>query len=145
MALPNRSDCLGKRPHCCPAALPNSLHTGPPSLPAIPCPSALPPCQTPTPLPPTLPTPESRYIDERATRGLRSLGVAESQDGGATWELTGLISLLDPPRPDSAETIQKARALGVEVRTAGGQLKGKGVCVWVGGGVGGKTQRLYVR
>ena len=31
-------------------------------------------------------------------------------------ELVGLISLLDPPRPDSAETIKRAQALGVEVR-----------------------------
>ena len=33
----------------------------------------------------------SRYIDERASRGLRSLGVANSIDGGATWQLVGLI------------------------------------------------------
>ena len=32
-----------------------------------------------------------RYIAERASRGLRSLGVATSTDGGATWTLTGLI------------------------------------------------------
>lgn len=28
---------------------------------------------------------------ERATRGLRSLGVANSTDDGATWQLAGLI------------------------------------------------------
>lgn len=56
------------------------------------------------------------YISERASRGLRSLGVAQSADGGATWQLVGLISLLDPPRPDSAATIQRAQELGVEVR-----------------------------
>ncbi len=55
------------------------------------------------------------YIAERASRGLRSLGVAESSDGGNTWVLVGLISLLDPPRPDSAATIKRAQALGVEV------------------------------
>jgi H+-transporting ATPase len=32
-----------------------------------------------------------RYIAERASRGLRSLGVAKSTNGGATWELVGLI------------------------------------------------------
>ena len=37
-----------------------------------------------------------------------------SHDQGATWELVGLISLLDPPRADSAETIKHAQALGVE-------------------------------
>lgn len=55
------------------------------------------------------------YIDERATRGLRALAVANSKDNGETWALVGLISLLDPPRPDSADTIKEAQALGVEV------------------------------
>jgi H+-transporting ATPase len=57
-----------------------------------------------------------RYITERASRGLRSLGVAKSGDEGATWELVGLISLLDPPRSDTRDTILKAKELGVEVR-----------------------------
>lgn len=55
------------------------------------------------------------YIAERASRGLRSLGVAQSSDGGNSWRLVGLISLLDPPRPDSAATIKRAQELGVEV------------------------------
>ena len=55
------------------------------------------------------------YIAERASRGLRSLGVAQSADGGASWRLVGLISMLDPPRPDSAATIKRAQELGVEV------------------------------
>lgn len=55
------------------------------------------------------------YIAERASRGLRSLGVAQSDDGGASWRLIGLISMLDPPRPDSASTIKRAQELGVEV------------------------------
>ncbi len=54
-------------------------------------------------------------------------------DEGATWELVGLISLLDPPRPDSAETIQLARSLGVEVSALHGGLGGG----W--SGVGGST------
>ena len=55
------------------------------------------------------------YIAERASKGLRSLGVAVSRDGGATWHLAGLISLLDPPRSDSAETIKRAQAMGIQV------------------------------
>lgn len=55
------------------------------------------------------------YIDERASRGLRALAVAKSLDDGSTWDLVGLISLLDPPREDSAATIKEAQALGVEV------------------------------
>lgn len=60
------------------------------------------------------------YIAERASRGLRSLGVAQSTDGGASWQLVGLISLLDPPRPDSAETIRIANEMGVEVKMVTG-------------------------
>ena len=56
------------------------------------------------------------YMEERAARGLRALGVATSADEGASWQLLGLISLLDPPREDTAETIKQANALGVEVR-----------------------------
>ena len=56
-----------------------------------------------------------RYIAERASRGLRSLGVTLSSDGGLSWELCGLLSLLDPPREDSAETIRRAQQLGVMV------------------------------
>jgi H+-transporting ATPase len=55
------------------------------------------------------------YIAARAARGLRALGVAESPGGGGGWRLVGLISLLDPPRPDAAATIRRAQELGVEV------------------------------
>ena len=56
------------------------------------------------------------YMEERAARGLRALGVATSADEGASWQLLGLISLLDPPREDTAETIKQANDLGVEVK-----------------------------
>ena len=62
----------------------------------------------------------SDYITERATRGLRSIGVARSFDNGSSWELVGLISLLDPPREDSAETIKFAQSMGVEVKMVTG-------------------------
>lgn len=55
------------------------------------------------------------YMEERAARGLRALGVATSADEGASWQLLGLISLLDPPREDTQETVRRANALGVEV------------------------------
>ena len=54
-------------------------------------------------------------MEERAARGLRTLGVATSADEGASWQLLGLISLLDPPRDDTQETIRQANELGVEV------------------------------
>ena len=56
------------------------------------------------------------YMEARAARGLRALGVAKSGDGGASWQLVGLISLLDPPREDTKRTIELAGQLGVEVR-----------------------------
>ena len=55
------------------------------------------------------------YMEARAARGLRALGVATSADEGASWQLLGLISLLDPPREDTQETIRQANDLGVEV------------------------------
>lgn len=57
----------------------------------------------------------NNYIAERASKGLRSLGVAISHDGGNSWELAGLISLLDPPRSDSATTIKRAQEMGIQV------------------------------
>ncbi|KAK9817909.1 hypothetical protein WJX72_004165 [[Myrmecia] bisecta] len=60
------------------------------------------------------------YIEQRASRGLRSLGVAKSLDNGSTWGLVGLISLLDPPREDTAETIRRAQEMGVVVKMVTG-------------------------
>ena len=61
------------------------------------------------------------YIDEQASRGLRALAVANSADEGKTWSLYGLISMLDPPREDSAATIKEAQSLGVEVKMITGK------------------------
>ncbi len=62
-------------------------------------------------------------IDKFAERGLRSLAVAKqevpekSKDApGAPWQFVGLLSLFDPPRHDSAETIRRALNLGVNVK-----------------------------
>lgn len=51
---------------------------------------------------------------EFAKRGFRSLGVAINEDG--KWRLLGLLSLSDPPRDDTAATINEARALGISVK-----------------------------
>jgi H+-transporting ATPase len=58
-------------------------------------------------------------IDTFAARGYRSLGVARSRDGEA-WQLLGVLSLYDPPRPDSKATIEAARAMGVKVKMVTG-------------------------
>ncbi|GMJ04178.1 H(+)-ATPase 11 [Hibiscus trionum] len=62
-------------------------------------------------------------IDKFAERGLRSLAVAyqEVPDGrkessGGPWQFVGLMPLFDPPRHDSADTIQRALNLGVNVK-----------------------------
>ncbi|VAH95579.1 unnamed protein product [Triticum turgidum subsp. durum] len=62
-------------------------------------------------------------IDKFAERGLRSLGVAyqDVPDGrkespGSPWHFVALLPLFDPPRHDSAETIQRALNLGVNVK-----------------------------
>ena len=70
----------------------------------------------------------SEYIADRASRGLRSLGIARSADAGASWSLVGLVSLLDPPREDSMETIRRAQALGVEVSLSAKGLLQCAIC-----------------
>ncbi|KAF5456339.1 hypothetical protein F2P56_025834 [Juglans regia] len=62
-------------------------------------------------------------IDKFAERGLRSLAVARQEvpaktkeSPGGPWQFVGLLSLFDPPRHDSAETIRRALNLGVNVK-----------------------------
>ena len=58
-------------------------------------------------------------VDELAARGFRSLGVAVSRappEGEPRWEYSGVLSLFDPPRPDSKATIADAVAYGVMVK-----------------------------
>ncbi|RUS26900.1 hypothetical protein BC938DRAFT_483971 [Jimgerdemannia flammicorona] len=58
-----------------------------------------------------------RAVNSLARRGLRALGVARTVPGDIErYELVGMISLLDPPRPDSAETIRRCAEYGVEVK-----------------------------
>ncbi|CAG8625549.1 21795_t:CDS:2 [Cetraspora pellucida] len=57
-----------------------------------------------------------RAVNALATRGLRALGVARTVNGTDDYELVGMISLLDPPRPDSAETIRRCNGYGVDVK-----------------------------
>lgn len=52
---------------------------------------------------------------EFARRGFRSLGVAY-QKNDEDWVLLGLLSMFDPPREDTAQTIIEAQQLGVPVK-----------------------------
>ncbi|KAI0023224.1 plasma membrane H+-ATPase [Xylariomycetidae sp. FL0641] len=62
---------------------------------------------------------ESRLFKAKATefarRGFRSLAVAVQEEDGP-WEMLGMISLFDPPRSDTAQTIAEAQALGLQVK-----------------------------
>ncbi|RKP39492.1 H(+)-ATPase [Dimargaris cristalligena] len=58
-----------------------------------------------------------RAVNSLAKRGLRALGVAKTlPDRPDEWVLVGMISLLDPPRPDSASTIARCEEMGVVVK-----------------------------
>lgn len=58
-----------------------------------------------------------RAVIELARRGLRALGVARTIDlEMQKFELVGLISLLDPPRIDSKDTIRECEEMGVNVK-----------------------------
>ncbi|KAI0204030.1 E1-E2 ATPase-domain-containing protein [Astrocystis sublimbata] len=52
---------------------------------------------------------------EFAQRGFRSLGVAVKKND-EPWTLLGLLSMFDPPREDTAQTIIEAAHLGVPVK-----------------------------
>lgn len=60
-----------------------------------------------------------RAIAKFASRGFRSLGVAESS-GGNQWRFLGILPLSDPPREDSRLTIETARTMGVQVKMVTG-------------------------
>jgi len=58
-------------------------------------------------------------VNDFATRGFRTLGVARTDpDGG--WRFLGIVSLYDPPREDSLATIAEARAHGIDVKIVTG-------------------------
>ncbi|WP_300956011.1 plasma-membrane proton-efflux P-type ATPase, partial [Lactobacillus hominis] len=51
-----------------------------------------------------------------ASHGYRALGVAQSKDGGKTWQVLGVLSMFDPPRKDSKQTIADCEKQGVSVK-----------------------------
>ena len=65
-------------------------------------------------------------VDEQvldfAGKGYRALGVAKTGTGDE-WDYVGLIPLYDPPREDSADTIQQAQNMGIEVKMVTGDHK----------------------
>lgn len=67
-------------------------------------------------------------VNEIAAHGYRSLAVAVAHSGdvpvaNCRWEFVGVLALYDPPRPDTAETIQRALDLGVLIKMVTGDQR----------------------
>jgi H+-transporting ATPase len=60
-----------------------------------------------------------RAVNEFASRGFRSLGVART-DGKDKWQLIGVIPLFDPLREDSKATVDTTREMGLKVKMVTG-------------------------
>ncbi len=59
-------------------------------------------------------------VERFAGQGYRALGVAHKEPNDEGWRFDGLLSLYDPPRADSAQTIAAARQHGVDVKMVTG-------------------------
>lgn len=62
-------------------------------------------------------------VAEYASRGFRSLGVARKR-GEGHWEILGIMPCMDPPRDDTAKTVNEARRLGLKVKMLTGDAVG---------------------
>jgi H+-transporting ATPase len=60
-----------------------------------------------------------KAVNQFAARGFRSLGVARSDEKN-DWQFLGVLSLFDPPRPDSKSTIATASEMGIKVKMVTG-------------------------
>ncbi len=54
-------------------------------------------------------------VIEMAERGIRSLAVAKTNAEGE-WHMMGILTFMDPPRPDTKETIERAIHYGLKVK-----------------------------
>lgn len=64
-------------------------------------------------------TEAEKAVNEFATRGFRSLGVART-DNDDQWQFLGILPLYDPPRDDSKPTIETAQNMGIRVKMVTG-------------------------
>lgn len=64
---------------------------------------------------PQITTQVEQTVNEFASRGFRSLGVART-DEREQWQFLGVLPLFDPPREDSQSTVKAARRLGVQIK-----------------------------
>jgi H+-transporting ATPase len=58
---------------------------------------------------------ESKVL-ELGKRGIRSLAVARQDNNDGNWRMLGILTFLDPPRPDTKQTIEECRKYGVAVK-----------------------------
>ena len=61
-------------------------------------------------------------VEELAARGIRSLAVARTVKTGE-WQMLGMLTFLDPPRPDTKETLRRAKEFGIDVKMITGDHK----------------------
>merc|ERR1711937_553660 len=54
-------------------------------------------------------------VTELGKRGIRAIAVAKTDERGV-WRMMGLLTFLDPPRPDTKETVRLSRENGVAVK-----------------------------
>jgi H+-transporting ATPase len=60
-------------------------------------------------------------ISELCARGVRCLAVARTDPLGE-WTFLGLLTFLDPPRPDTLQTILDSKKYGVAVKMITGRF-----------------------
>ncbi|ESL05249.1 H+-transporting ATPase [Trypanosoma rangeli SC58] len=54
-------------------------------------------------------------IEDLGRRGIRCLTVARTKED-QQWHMAGILTFLDPPRPDTKETIRRSKEYGVDVK-----------------------------
>ena len=62
-------------------------------------------------------------VAEFAARGFRSLGIARKREN-EQWEILGIMPCADPPRYDTAKTIDEAKTLGLKIKMLTGDAVG---------------------
>ncbi len=65
---------------------------------------------------------EEKAVNDFASRGFRSLGVARAEQENA-WQFEGVLPLFDPPREQAKATIASARDMGVDVKMVTGDQR----------------------
>jgi H+-transporting ATPase len=62
-------------------------------------------------------------VQDFASRGYRSLGVARKR-GEGSWEILGIMPCSDPPRHDTGRTVNEAKRLGLSIKMLTGDAVG---------------------